>query len=28
LISIAPMLAIFVACQRFIVQGVANTGLK
>jgi len=28
LISITPMLAIFVACQRFIVQGVANTGLK
>ncbi len=28
LISIAPMLVLFVACQRFIVQGVANTGLK
>ena len=28
LISIVPMLVIFVACQRFIVQGIANTGLK
>jgi alpha-1,4-digalacturonate transport system permease protein len=28
LISIAPMLLIFVLCQRMIVQGVANTGLK
>ncbi len=28
LVSLIPMFALFVACQRFIVQGVANTGLK